>query len=204
MLIRRFADKNPILLYDLRKTWVKKDEVSQHLILTVCMAEDVTFFSHNGVSFSSLVLALEKDLAGKKTPGYSTITQQTAKNLFLFPKRSYFRKAIEVYYALLMEVMWGKDRILEVYLNIIELGEGIFGIEKGAQNWFQKSAKDLCFDESCLLVTILNQPRKLSPLKPEGIVMLKASHFYKKGYRKAASFKNAPPVHSEKQLFQIV
>ena len=196
MWIRHFSAKNRIPMCDLQKTWIKGDEVSPHLTWAVLMAEDLFFHQHKGVYFPALVDALEKDLSGKKTPGNSTITQQTAKNLFLYPKRSYFRKGIEVYYALLMEAMWGKDRIIEMYLNIIELGNGVFGIENGSQKWFKKSSKDISFDEACLFASIISNPRNLTPFDQGGVVNIKAAHFYRKGYRKAMSFENAPPVHA--------
>ncbi len=204
MWIRHYQDKEKKPLYDLRQHWVKLEEISSHLILAVRLAEDHQFFEHLGVYFSALGKAFENTLMGEKTAGYSTITQQTAKNLFLYPKKSFFRKGMEVYFALLMELIWGKERILEVYLNIIELGEGVFGIERGAQKWFAKSPKDLFFDESCLLSAILSKPRKLNPVEPNGEVTWRASYIYRRGIKRAMEAKNAPPPHAPMPLFRLI
>lgn len=188
MLLRSLTSKEASSLYNLRHTWAPFDAISPHIIHAALLGEDLEFYTHKGVNFSLLKYALVQDLKGE-TVASSTITQQTAKNLFLYPKKTYFRKALEVYFSFLMEGMWGKNRILEVYLNIIELGKGCYGISKGAEVFFSKTPQDICFDEACLMIGALPNPRKMDISHPSNALIYRASHLYNLGYRQACYVK---------------
>ena len=112
------------------KDWVPISEMSRHAPQAVVGAEDQTFMKHNGFDFKSLKKAWEGNKKNKRVKGASTITQQTAKNVFLWPSRSYVRKVFEAYFTVLIEIFWSKERILEVYLNVIEMGDGIMGLKQ--------------------------------------------------------------------------
>ncbi len=141
--------------------WVPLSDISKNMQLAVIATEDQKFPTHYGVDFDSLFKVIAE--AGDNGPsrGASTITQQTAKNVFLFPSHSYIRKAYELYFALLMEVMWGKERILEVYLNVVEFGPGIYGAEAAAQNYFGISAKRLSARQAARLAVVLPNPYRI-------------------------------------------
>ena len=114
--------------------------------------------------------AYDGNKKGKRIKGGSTISQQTAKNVFLWPGRSYIRKIFEAYYTLLIEIIWGKERILEVYLNSIEMGNGIYGAQAAAQKWYKKQAKNLSVKEAAGIAAILPNPRKYNPVNSSGYV----------------------------------
>ncbi|CAE6937978.1 Peptidoglycan polymerase that catalyzes glycan chain elongation from lipid-linked precursors [Vibrio sp. B1REV9] len=141
--------------------WVPLSDISKNMQLAVIATEDQKFPTHYGVDFDSLFKVIAE--AGDNGPsrGASTITQQTAKNVFLFPSHSYIRKAYELYFALLMEAMWGKERILEVYLNVVEFGPGIYGAEAAAQNYFGISAKRLSARQAARLAVVLPNPYRI-------------------------------------------
>jgi monofunctional biosynthetic peptidoglycan transglycosylase len=113
---------------------------------------------------------METNKKGKRIRGGSTITQQTAKNVFLWPGRSYIRKAFEMYFTFLIELFWSKERIMEVYLNSIEMGDGIYGAEAAAQHWFKKTAQKLSKDEAAAIAAILPNPRKYVANPPSAYV----------------------------------
>jgi len=140
--------------------WVSIDEMSIHIQKAVIASEDGKFTSHNGFDVKAIEKAYENNQKGKRIKGGSTITQQTAKNVFLWPGRSYLRKGLEAYFTVLIEIVWGKERIMEVYLNSIEMGNGIYGIEAASQHWFKKSAKNLTKKEAAAIAAILPNPRK--------------------------------------------
>lgn len=140
--------------------WVPMKDISPHLPLAVVSSEDQLFLSHNGFDIKSIEKALENNQKGKRVKGASTISQQTAKNLFLWPGRSWLRKGLEVYFTFQIELLWPKERILEVYLNSIEMGPGIYGAEAAARYWFRKPASQLSRDESAALAAILPSPLK--------------------------------------------
>lgn len=148
--------------------WVDLEDMGQAAPRSVIASEDNQFCNHWGFDFDALNKVMDEADDGRPRPvrGGSTITQQTAKNLFLWPNRSYVRKAIEVYITLMMEVALDKRRILELYLNEIEFGPGIYGIEAAAQHYFKKPAAKLSAREAGLLAAILPNPRKLSADKP--------------------------------------
>ncbi|HAS6441992.1 TPA: monofunctional biosynthetic peptidoglycan transglycosylase [Vibrio parahaemolyticus] len=141
--------------------WVSLTRISKNMQLAVIATEDQKFPHHYGVDFESLFDVISE--AGDNGPsrGASTITQQAAKNVFLFPSHSYVRKAYELYFALLMEVMWSKERILEVYLNVVEFGPGIYGAEAAAQNYFGVSAKQLTKWQAARLAVVLPNPYRI-------------------------------------------
>ena len=150
------GDKN----YGTRHDWVPIEEISPYLQLAVICAEDQTFLSHSGFDREAIEKALENNEKGKKLRGGSTISQQTAKNAFLWPGRTWFRKGMEAYFTLLIETLWSKERILEVYLNSIEMGPGVFGAEAASQYWFKKSAKNLRTENAAAIAAILPSPQR--------------------------------------------
>lgn len=140
--------------------WVPMEEISPNLQLAVVASEDQKFLVHNGFDIEAIEKAMESNKKGKRIRGGSTITQQTAKNVFLWPQRSWIRKGFEAYFTFLIELLWDKERILEVYLNSIEMGDGIYGAEAAAQFWFNKSAAKLSPQEAAAIAAILPNPRK--------------------------------------------
>lgn len=143
----------------LDKHWVSLDEISPHLQLAVVCSEDQNFLLHYGFDFKALKKAMLNNEKGKKLRGGSTISQQTAKNVFLWDGRNYVRKAFEAYFTLLIETLWSKERIMEAYLNVIEFGDGIYGAEAAAQHYFKKSAAKLTREEAAILSSLLPNPR---------------------------------------------
>lgn len=156
MTIRSFEAKEA---YETKHDWVSIDEISPSLQLAVICSEDQSFLNHNGFDREAIEKAFETNKDGKKLRGGSTISQQTAKNVFLWPNRSWFRKGLETYFTLLIETLWSKERILEVYLNSIEMGNGVYGAEAASQYWFKKSAKSLKVEEAAAIAAILPNPR---------------------------------------------
>ncbi|MFK7832238.1 MAG: monofunctional biosynthetic peptidoglycan transglycosylase [Winogradskyella sp.] len=157
MVIRYFesTDKHKTLKHN----WVSIDKISKNIQLAVICSEDQKFLSHNGFDIEAIEKAYEQNKKGKRLKGGSTISQQTAKNVFLWPKRSWLRKGLETYFTFLIETLWSKERILEVYLNSIEMGNGIYGAEEAANYWFKKSAANLSAHEASAIVAILPNPR---------------------------------------------
>ncbi len=145
---------------DIRHDWVPSEEIANNLKLAVIASEDQNFPKHNGFDYEAIEKAIEENKKGKRVRGASTISQQTAKNVFLWPQRSWFRKGLEVYFTFWIELLWSKDRILEVYLNSIEMGKGIYGAEAAAQAWFGKSAANLTAYEAAAIAAILPNPRE--------------------------------------------
>lgn len=150
----------------LRKDWVSIDEISSNMVMAVIASEDNLFLKHNGFDKKAIERAIEHNKQGKKVRGASTISQQTAKNVFLWNGRNWVRKGLETYYTILIEAFWSKERIMEVYLNVIEFGDGIYGIEAASQTYFNKSANNLTKRESALLASVLPSPLKRNPAKP--------------------------------------
>lgn len=150
------------------KTWKSIDEISIHLPQAVYAGEDQKFLIHSGFDREAIQKAIEGNRAGKRVKGGSTITQQTAKNVFLWPARNYFRKGLEAYFTVLIEFFWSKERIMEVYLNVIEMGDGIYGAEAAAQTFYGKPAAELTRHESAMLAAIVPGPQMWNPKKPTG------------------------------------
>ena len=151
------------------------EKISPNLGLAVIAAEDQRFVQHKGFDLEAIEKALEHNRKGKKLRGASTISQQTAKNVFLWPARSWVRKALEVWFTALIELLWGKERILEVYVNIAEFGSGIYGAEAAAQRFFGKSAEKLSRGEAAVLAAVLPSPRRYSAVSPSGYVRRRQS-----------------------------
>ncbi len=156
MAIRYFENPEE----EIRHSWVPRQDISRHLQLSVIASEDQNFVKHNGFDFEAIEKAIEDNQKGKRVRGASTISQQTAKNVFLWPGRNWFRKGLEVYFTFLIETFWSKERILEVYLNSIEMGKGIYGAEAAAQHWFNKSAANLSIYEAAAIASVLPNPRE--------------------------------------------
>ena len=150
------------------KTWVSIDDISPNMVQAVVASEDNLFLTHHGFSFNDMSKAFEHNLNGKKIRGGSTISQQTAKNVFLFPQRSYIRKGLEAYYTVLIEFAWSKKRIMEVYLNVIEMGDGIYGVEAAAEEHFGVHASELTKSQAALIAASLPNPRKFDAGHPSG------------------------------------
>lgn len=144
----------------LRRDWVPLERISPDMISAVVESEDAHYYEHGGFSCEDMIDAFYLNRrVGHIVAGGSTISQQTAKNVFCTPSRTYLRKLVEAYYTMLIELLWGKDRILEVYLNVIELGDGVFGVEAAAQEYFSTSALQLSPGQSASLTGIIPCPR---------------------------------------------
>lgn len=154
--------------------WRPLSGISPHLARAVAAAEDARFCDHNGFDFIEIEAARARAAAGGRLRGASTISQQTAKNVFLWPDRSWTRKALEAGFTGLIEAFWGKRRIMEVYLNVAEFGEGVFGAEAAAQRWFGKGADALTLAEASRLAAILPSPRTRNPARPSDAVARRA------------------------------
>ena len=152
--------------FELYYEWRNRERISSNLSLALVAAEDQTFPSHHGFDLEAIEKAAANNDKGRKVRGGSTISQQTAKNLFLWSGRSWVRKGLEAWYTLLMELMWPKARILEVYANIIEYGDGIYGAQAASRHFFGKDAAQLTPDEASRMAAVLPSPRKYSVSKP--------------------------------------
>ena len=157
------------------KSWLAIEDLSGNLKKAALAGEDINFLNHKGFDFKAMETAFVKNKKGKRIRGGSTISQQTAKNVFLWPGRSYIRKAFEAYFTVLIELLWGKERILEVYLNVIEMGDGIYGAEAAVQSYWGKSANSMSKSQAALLVAVLPNPRRWSPARPSRFVYYKQS-----------------------------
>jgi len=157
----------------LQKKWVSLDKISPDLPLAVVASEDNLFLQHRGFDFNAMQKASEYNKAhkGKKIRGGSTISQQTAKNVFLWPQRSFIRKGLEAYFTALIELIWGKKRILEVYLNVVEMGQGIYGSEKASERYFNRPASGISRSQAAMLAAILPDPRKWDPVHPTSFLL---------------------------------
>ena len=140
--------------------WEPIENISKNLQKAVIASEDGNFLEHNGFDFDAIQKAFESNQKGKKLKGGSTISQQVAKNVFLWQGRSYIRKGFEAYFTVLIEAIWSKERIMEVYLNSIEMGNDVYGAEAAAQHWYGKSAANLTVNEAAGIAAILPNPRK--------------------------------------------
>lgn len=154
----------------LQKDWVPMSEMARHAPQAVFAAEDQKFLDHKGFDFEAMEKAWENNKKGKRIKGASTITQQTVKNVFLWPSRSYVRKGLEAYFTVLVELLWSKERIMEVYLNVIEMGNGIYGIEAAAQAYYQKPAAKLNRNQAAMIAAVLPNPIRWNPTKPTGYI----------------------------------
>ena len=140
--------------------WEPLENISMNLQKAVIASEDGTFLKHNGFDFTAMQKAYKSNERGRRIKGGSTISQQTAKNVFLWQGRSYLRKGLEAYFTVLIETIWGKKRIMEVYLNSIEMGDGVYGAQAAAEHWYRKDAANLTPQQAAGIAAILPNPRK--------------------------------------------
>lgn len=166
MAIRYFENPDEEIHHD----WVPMEEISRHLQLAVITSEDQNFVKHHGFDFEAIEKAIENNKKGRRVRGASTISQQTAKNVFLWPSRNWFRKGLETYFTFLIEMLWSKERILEVYLNTVEMGKGVYGAQAAAQFWFHKDAENLTAYESAAIAAVLPNPRHYRANPPSGYI----------------------------------
>ena len=153
--------------YGLKRDYVDFDEMSPNIRLAVMASEDQLFPDHNGFDIASIKKALSSNKKKtKRIRGASTISQQVAKNVFLWQGRSWFRKGLEVYFTFMIELVWSKQRILEMYLNVAEMGKGIYGVEAASQSYFKKPAKKLTRSEAAMIAACLPNPKKYT-VKPQ-------------------------------------
>jgi monofunctional biosynthetic peptidoglycan transglycosylase len=153
--------------HGLQRDYIGFDEMSPNIKLAVMASEDQLFPDHNGFDVESIKKAWkEKNKKRKRVRGASTISQQVAKNVFLWQGRSWIRKGLEVYFTFMIELIWGKERILEVYLNVAEMGKGIFGVEAASKNYFKKSAKKLTRSEAAMIAACLPNPKRFQVQPP--------------------------------------
>ena len=171
MVLRNIERKANSKSYKMDKKWVRFSEISDNMKRAAVSGEDQLFLKHIGFDVKAIEKAFKNNEKNvKKIKGGSTISQQTAKNVFLWPGRSWVRKGFEAYFTLLMEIFWSKERILEVYLNVIEMGDGIYGAEAAAQAYFHKSCSQLSRSEAALIVACFPNPIRWSPKRPTAYI----------------------------------
>ena len=172
--------------------WVSLDDISPSLPVAVIASEDQRFLDHHGFDFKAIEHAAKRNMTRKDKPklGASTISQQTAKNVFLWPGRTWVRKGLEAYFTSLIEIMWSKQRIMEVYLNSIEMGDGIYGADAVAERHFGCTAKDLSRSQCALIAATLPNPRRFSSASP-------SPYMKKRQYRIMREMKHIPRFPKE-------
>ncbi len=161
--------------YGLKRDYINFEAMSPNIRLAVMASEDQLFPDHNGFDIKSIKKALETNKKSKRIRGASTISQQVAKNVFLWQGRSWFRKGLEVYFTFMIELFWSKERILEMYLNVAEMGKGIFGVEAAAQTYFKKPAGKLTRTEAARIAACLPNPKKYKAEPASSYVARRAS-----------------------------
>ena len=166
MVIGYFGEAKTI-----KKKWKDYNQISQYMKLAVIASEDQKFPLHSGFDIKSIKDAIDEKMSRDRLRGASTISQQTAKNVFLWPSRTWARKGAEAYFTFLIEEIWGKKRILEVYLNVIETGKGIYGVDEAGEIYFGKPASRLSKGESALIAAILPNPVEMSAARPSKYVL---------------------------------
>lgn len=176
MVIRLFEQFSEGEKLRLVHHWVPLDSMSEQLPLAVMASEDQLFPEHHGFDIKQIKEAMEERKSGKRTRGASTISQQTAKNVFLWPAHSWVRKGLEAYFTVLIEVVWGKERIMEVYLNSIEMGRGIYGAEAVAQDHFNCSSSVLSRQQCALIAASLPNPLVMDSSNPSRYMLRRQAH----------------------------
>lgn len=166
MLSRKVSDG-----YEINKEWIDINKLPKHTYNMAIAAEDANFLKHNGFDFGAIEKAMKHNEKSKRKRGASTISQQVAKNVFLWPNRSWLRKGLEVYFTFLVELLWDKERIMEVYLNVAEMGKGIYGIQAASKFYFKKDASKLTASESALIFASLPSPLRSNPAKPSAYLL---------------------------------
>ncbi|KGN83117.1 hypothetical protein HW49_00375 [Porphyromonadaceae bacterium COT-184 OH4590] len=169
--------------YGINKEWIPIEQMPQSLLNCVVASEDNFFLSHYGIDFGAIEKAIEHNKKSDKKRGASTISQQTAKNVFLWQSRTWIRKGFELYFTFLIETFWSKERIMEVYLNVIEMGKGVYGIQAAASHYFGKSASRLSPYQSALIVASLPNPIKYNPSKPSAYLNSRANSVLNLSYK---------------------
>jgi len=170
MVQRGFERKANGKDWKIQKEWKDIDELSSNLKKAAIGGEDANFLTHYGFDVQAIEKAYQKNQAGRRIRGGSTISQQVGKNVFLWPGRSWVRKGFEAYFTVLIEFLWGKKRIMEVYLNVIETGDGVYGAEAASQKYFGKSSERLTRRQAALLISVLPNPLRWSPAKPTSYI----------------------------------
>lgn len=167
MIMRNIERKSDGKPFKTDKKWVDFKEMSNNMKRAAIAGEDQKFVHHMGFDMTAISKAYSANKANTgKVKGGSTISQQTAKNVFLWPGRSWIRKGFEAYFTILIEIFWSKERILEVYLNVIEMGDGIYGAEAAAQSYYGKSCRDLTRSEAAMIAACFPNPIRWTPLHP--------------------------------------
>ncbi|GAA4330422.1 monofunctional biosynthetic peptidoglycan transglycosylase [Mucilaginibacter gynuensis] len=166
MIERGFERKADGKDWKIDKDWVSFEQIADPMKRAAVAGEDQLFLEHHGFDFNAIEKAIDRNQHSRKLIGGSTISQQTAKNVFLWPGRSYIRKGFEAYFTLLIEVFWSKKRIMEVYLNVIEMGDGIYGVEAASQAYFHKHASELNKYQAAAIASIFPSPLKWSATNP--------------------------------------
>ncbi len=173
MLTRGFERKADGKTWKIDKDWRDFEDIADKMKRAAVAAEDATFLENHGFDFHAINKAIQKNSHSRKLIGGSTISQQTAKNVFLWPGRSWVRKGFEAYFTMLIEILWNKRRIMEVYLNVIEMGDGIYGIQAASQYYYHKDASQLTKSQSAAIASIFPLPLKWSPTNPNNRVARK-------------------------------
>ncbi|HEY6915199.1 MAG TPA: monofunctional biosynthetic peptidoglycan transglycosylase [Paludibacter sp.] len=187
-----------------KKEWMPLDKISPNMAQAVVASEDNLFLTHHGFSFNDMTKAFEHNLKGRRIRGGSTISQQTAKNVFLFPQRSYIRKGLEAYFTVLIELIWSKERIMEVYLNSIEMGDGVYGVEAAAQEHFGVHASQLSKSQAALIAACLPNPRRFDAGNPTGYIQRRKSKIVSlMGKLGPLDFDNPTPVKKTRKHKRI-
>ena len=170
--VQQLADGKSLKL---KHDWVSLDEMSRHMPMAVIASEDNRFAEHHGFDFVEIKKAIKERESGKRKRGASTISQQTAKNVFCFPSRTWLRKGFEAYYTVLIECCWSKRRIMETYLNVIETGRNMYGVEAPAREVYGKSAKELNRYEASMIATVLPNPLRMRLQNPSNYMVRRAA-----------------------------
>jgi monofunctional biosynthetic peptidoglycan transglycosylase len=170
MIERRIDSWESGQKYSSNYEWVNLDRIAPPMAMAVIASEDQNFLRHHGFDWDAIQRAMDYDENGNRIRGGSTLTQQTAKNLFLWPNRNWVRKGFEAYFTVLLETCWGKRRILETYLNIVEFGDGVYGVEAAANRYFHKPAARLTAEEAALLAAVLPNPHRFKANAPSSYV----------------------------------
>jgi len=164
MITRAFEQKAKGVAMHSSHDWVPIKKISPNLQKAVIASEDDLFLTHHGFNFGAMYKAYKNNSKGRRIKGGSTISQQTAKNVFLWQGRSYVRKVFEAYFTVLIELLWSKERIMEVYLNSIEMGDGVYGAQAATQHWYHKDAASLTRREAAGIAAILPNPLRFKPV----------------------------------------
>lgn len=189
MVIRRIEGGAPI-----KKEWRDLDEITPNMVRCALASEDNNFLGHYGFDFGAIQKAIDENKKGKRQRGGSTISQQTAKNVFLWPGHSWVRKGLEVYFTSLIELFWTKERIMEVYLNVIEMGDGIYGAQAAAQHYFNRNADKLSLRQCALITACYPNPLKRNPARPTAYLNRRATAI------SSLSYKVAPPKFDKESI----